>query len=435
VDFKEEVRMNDGKDVIVIGGGIVGLLTSYYLQLSGYDVQVVTEKEVANTASYVNAGYIAASFGHPAPSIESLYNVIKLILSRDSPVKVSLHFLAKNIRPDSWLWLFIKNSQLRQSIDYSKTVRELCFEGARLLTEIIETKGLDVYVGKTGILEVYLREKALEENLRHLQEGGSQVGVKLRHLSPSECLELEPLLSKDITGGILYVADTFVNPEELMIELRDFLERELEVQFMYGKVVGLETDSKKVTRVKVSDGTVLKGSSYVVCNGVGATSLLSGAGINLPLSPGYGYTIITEPTSMRMSRAVVCGELRLATSQTRNGSFRASGYFDLRTEANTVVDERCKTIKDKASLYLPPLRNLKVVEKRYGARPCSPDGLPYVGRIGFDNLYVNVGHCRLGLTTGAATAKILCDILEGRENKFAQVLSPTRLSERPVFKT
>jgi len=425
MDYQKKNSMRSESDFVIIGGGIVGLLTSYYLSTKGYSVKVVTEKDEANTASNANAGYIAASFGHPLPSVESLSNILKMSFARDSPLRISPRFLVKNIQPSSWLSLYLKSSPKRKSDEYLKAVRELCFEGARLLTSIIETNKLDVHLGEKGILEVYLNEKSLETNFRHLREAGGQLRVRL--LSSSACLDAEPNLSKDVAGGVLYERDTYINPVELMASLKSFLGDKLGVKFVQGKAYCFEADSKRVSGVKISDGIVLKGLNYVVCNGAGATSLLSGLGIYLPLSPAYGYTIVTEPSKVRLRKAVVGGEFRVATSQTRDGRLRASGFFELRPEARTVVDKRCETIRDKASLYLPFFRSLEVVEKRYGARPCSPDGLPYVGRTGFDNLFVNVGHCRLGLTTGAATSKLLSDIFEGVDNRFADVLDPARI--------
>ena len=412
-------------DVVIIGGGIVGLLTSYFLSRKNYDVKIVTESDTANTASWVNAGYIAASFGHPIPDVESLPHIIKLTFSKDSPIKVSPTYLLKSLTPSSWIWRFIKHSRKRSSTEYFKTIRTLCFEGADLLEKIIESSGIDVFVGKT-ILEVYLHEDVMLENLEknreHLRGG-------IRSLTRSECLELEPLLSDKVVGGIIFEDDKYVNPVELMEKLTEFTRKELGVEFMYDRAVSLEVERGKVVGVRLSNGEVLSASDFVACNGMGAVELLFNLGLKLPLAAGFGYTIVTEPYHLRMGRAVVCGEFRLATSQTRDGRFRASGYFELGGNPSTVLEERCLTIQRKASQYLPALGGLNMVEKRFGARPCTPDGLPYVGGVGVSGLTVNVGHCRLGLTTGAATAKLVCELLEGVKNPLTEVLDPTRMLE------
>jgi len=412
--------------VIVVGGGIAGLLTSYFLSSKGYSVQVITESETSNTASWMNAGYIAASFGDPTPAIEGFLNIVRLALSKYSPVKVHVIYFLRNLLPNSWLWMFVKNSQKRNSPEHFKIVSNLCSKGAQLLQQIIDSNRLEVFLGKT-ILEVFLNEKMFKEYVKHLQKDVGYPKSRPLILTSSECLELEPMISETVVGGVLFEDDAYVDPAELMVKLKDFLENALGVIFKYGRVDSLETKNKSVISVRLRNGQVLTASHYVICCGVGAAPLLSRLGIRLPLTPALGYTVITEPHQEKLGRAVYGGEFGLAMSQTREGRIRMSGYFELGASPHSVLDKRCQAIKENASLYLPSVRKLFVAAKRFGARPCTPDGLPYVGEVGLENLTVNVGHCRLGLTTGAATAGLICDILEGVKNPFSEALNPMRM--------
>lgn len=411
--------------VVIIGGGIVGLLTAYYAAKNGFSTHVVTLREFENSPSWMNAGYLASGFGSPIPE-ESLSKLLGLVLSSETPVKISPIFFLKNIFPDGWVYQYFKSKEKRESVDFLRAVREICVTGSSLLREFIKESGIEPELNTNGILEVYLNMSKLVEKEKLLNKLRRYFPVNFKMLTSDECLSLEPNLSEKIAGGILYEEDSSVNPAKLMASLTKYLETSGVTRITYARVVSLEVENGRAKAAVTDNGDRIFGEYFVVSAGMGSARILGSIGVRVSLAAGFGYSIMTEPVSAKMNRPVVGGEFRVATSQTSEGNLRASGFFELRESPPKNLDKRYEELAAKAAEYIPLFRRLKIVKKNFGARPCTPHGLPYVGPTRFPNLFICVGHCRLGLTTGAVTAKSLADLLSGKESRYLSLLSPTR---------
>lgn len=413
----------DQKELVVVGGGIAGLLIAYYAVKNGFSPHVVMKKDFENLPSWMNAGYLASGFGSPIPE-ETLPKLFKWVFSRNSPVKVSPDFLLRNILPRGWVYEYFRNKSRREDIEFARVVRELCLSGASSLLQIIEETGIDAEHNGNGLLEVYLSEEKLTEKETLLRKAGEMFKIRFRRLSRDECLAIEPNLSEQVVGGLLFEEDTSLNPGKLMNGLLTYLADEKNVTITYSKVVSFDTEASRVKAARTEDGEIIRGDKFVISAGVESADLLKTLKVKILMAAGYGYAIMTEPAPSLFKRPVVGGEFRVATSQTAAGNLRATGFFELRKSPPKTSDNRFELLHAKAAEYIPLFSRLKVVKKNFGARPCTPHGLPYVGPLHLPNLYLCTGHCRLGLTTGAATAKILIDILSGRDNPYSDFLRP-----------
>lgn len=413
----------NGNKVVVVGGGIVGLLTAYYAAKNGFSTHLVTLREFENSPSWMNAGYLASGFGSPIPE-ESLSKLLGLVLSNKSPVKISPTFFLKNIFPGGWVYEYFKSKEERERVDFLRAVRELSVTGSSLLRELIKETGIEPELNRNGILEVYLNASKLAEKEKLLKNSGRYFPVNFKMLTRDECLSLEPNLSERIAGGILFEEDSSVNPAKLMASLTKYLENSGFTKITYGGVVSLKVGNGRVEAALTDNGDRIFGEYFVVCAGMGSARVLESIGVKVSLAAGFGYSIMTEPVSAKMNRPVVGGEFRVATSQTSEGNLRAAGFFELRESPPKNLDKRYELLAAKAAEYIPFFRRLKIVKKNFGARPCTPHGLPNIGPIRFPNLFICAGHCRLGLTTGPATAKFLADLLSGKRSRYLDLLSP-----------
>lgn len=409
---------------------MVGLLTAYMLSRRGFETVVVAGGDVRRSASWGNAGYLAAGFGSPIPAAESISQIVKWMLSRMSPIKVSPKFFIKETTRNGWLTKYLKNKGRTSTMEYAKLVRRACLEGMYLLKKVIEEHKLETELRSDGILEVYLNERELGHHLEKLEEA-RELEIEFKHLDRKECLENNPLLSKNIVGGILFKEDLALHPSKLMLSLRKALAEQFGVPVIDQEVVRMVVDGDSVSSVTLSNGSSLKASYYVVCAGVNTGRLFSQLNITIPMVSGYGYMIMTEPTTEKLRYPTVGGEFRAAASQTAEGNLRVTGFFELRHGASQPVEKRCEFLKKVAARYIPAFGELNLVEKWVGARPCTPDGLPLVGKIVYDNLFVAAGHCRLGLTMAASTAKHVTDLLTGAENPFTPYFDPRRYLVKP----
>ncbi|MEM0383245.1 MAG: FAD-dependent oxidoreductase [Candidatus Caldarchaeum sp.] len=400
-------------DVVVVGGGVVGLLTSFMLKRKGFDVVVAAGKDMTKAASWGNAGYLAAGFGSPIPSAESISQILKWMMSGESPVKVSPSFFLKEITPSGWITQYLRDSRKTTGLEYALRLRKTCLESVELLKKIIEELSLETDFRSDGILEVYKRRESLEKHLQ-LLEANKELQLDYKFMDRQECLEEGPLLSKDIVGGILFREDMSLTPFKLVTALRSVLKEKLAAPVIDEDVVKINVEDGRVSSMTLAGGSSLSAREYVVCAGVHTRRLLSQAGVELPIVPAYGYMVMTEPASDRLSRPTAGGEFRVAMSQTAEGNLRATGFFELSNTSQPPLEERCRYLRQKAAEYVPVFAKLNIIQKWFGARPCTPDGLPVVGRVGYRNLVVAAGHCRLGVTTAASTAKTVADILTGQ---------------------
>jgi D-amino-acid dehydrogenase len=306
----------------------------------------------------------------------------------------------------------------------TKLVREMAVESLAILEEIVKSGLIEPEFTKKGTLFVYASQEKLQRHIRDLKEKLGHLSIPYKVLGASECREHEPLLSDRVAGGILFKEDAWVNPSRLLLQMRELLAR-LGVKIITREATRLEVSSGRVIGVRV-DGEYLKAANYVLSIGSHTKQLLSKVGLIIPVAPAWGYTVVLEAASHRIRRPIIIGEKRLAVSQTLDGNIRLSGFFELSPLDYSPPRSRYLWLRENASDLLPIAKDLRTVDEWAGARPCTPDGLPIIGRIStLKNALLAVGHCREGLTLAPATGKMVSEIIRF-DAKPDRLLSPDR---------
>ena len=418
--------MMERAEVLVVGGGIIGLITAYFLRKEGAGVLVIAGEDITRGASWNNAGYIAPGYGSPIPSAESIKQLIKWKLSTDTPIKLSTKFILRELLPNGWLINYLKKSRFLNSMEFAKIIRRMSKESACMLDRIITDERLDVEMRKGGVMDVYLSRENLEEHLASLEES-KELAIQYSYLDKDNCLSHEPLLSKNISGGILFEEDYWINPSKMLLELTRVLKERYNTTIIHKDISSIGIEDDRISYVDAGRERY-RADYYILACGAYTKDIMAKIGLTIPLAAGFGYAIKTRPSSKRMKKAVVCGDYRIATSQTLDGNLRATGFFELAHLGFKPREERYRYLREKASKYIPLFSEVDIVEKWMGPRPCIPDGLPAVGRIRkYENLLISVGHCRLGLTLSAITAKMIDDLINDRDNEFLDLVSPSRI--------
>ncbi|MEM4311636.1 MAG: FAD-dependent oxidoreductase [Nitrososphaerales archaeon] len=402
-------------EVLIIGGGIVGLLTAYMLN-KNYNVILISDGNLKKAASWGNAGLIAPSFGAPMPNIFGFSSLIRIILGLNKVIKLRFVFLLKKFYPDMVMLIKFKD----KLVNSLNIIREMALESAKLTEKIIIEEKLDVDFKRTGILEVYINKANFEEDIKEIEKYLGKVNVR----SASECIEEEPLLKRNIYGGIFYEDDSWLDPAKLMISLRNLLTRK-GIKIVNGNVKSFRTLKDKVISAKLNGEEILADNFVVAC-GAYTPKLLANINLKIPIFAGRGYTVLTNPILKKLRKPVICGEYRIAISQRVQGNFKISGIFELTKPEDKEDKSLYNLLKEKSSLYIDTISELNLEERWMGSRPCTPDGLPLVGYTTYKNLIIASGHCRLGLTLAAITGKIVKELLEDKESKFFNLLSPSR---------
>jgi D-amino-acid dehydrogenase len=416
--------MEQRADVAVIGGGVVGLFCAYFLIREGFSVTVLTDRDPRKAASYGNAGYLAAGFGPSHAPPRSLFTLLKWALSPSSHIRASWPFLVAELRPGGWLSAFLRQRRLYAGREYLSLLRRLCVEGVKLFEQVVTREGLAVDYRRAGLLEVF-REKVALERAVHEARSLAELGASIRELSEQECLNLEASLKGPLAGGLLYEEDAWANPAKCLLSMR-LLVTKLGADMLHEEVRGLRASGTSVEALRTTGGEI-RARSIIIAAGASSSKLLSQLGLRNVIAPARGYGIITSSVDTSLSRPVMCGDVRVATSQLPDGRMKATGYFELVRGMGSFPRNRFERLQRAASSYLKPFEGAEIEERWVGYRPCTPDGLPLVGRSSrLSNLYLATGHCRLGLTLAAITGRLMAKAVKGEHDELMEPLLPQR---------
>jgi D-amino-acid dehydrogenase len=408
---------------VVVGGGVVGLCTSYYLRRGGFEVVVVDRGRCGHGASLGNAGWITRLHG-PLPAPGVVRQALRWTVRGNGPFRI-------HPRPDpalaGWLWRFLRVSR---SGSYPARTRALvALNGSTFdLYDRLRADGVDFPAPTQGTLLAYLTRDELEhqlEELADLRAAGYSDPVEV--LDGDAARDLEPALSREVVAGLFVADDRCIRPELVTAALAAWLRAD-------GVEVREHTDVRRLRRtagswaVETANGS-LSADVVVVAAGVASRRLVAPLGVRLPLERGKGYSLVVTGTGSAPRRAV--GLMEAKVPYTPFGeSARLTGFLELGAADDRVPPARLDTIVRGATRYFRDWRPDERLHTWAGFRPLTPDGLPFIGRVpGCDDLYVAAGHGTLGLTLGPATGAALAGLVAG-DGGAEQRLEPFRLDRR-----
>jgi D-amino-acid dehydrogenase len=411
---------------VVIGGGIIGLSSAYYLNKNGWDVTVVDKTDMLDSCSYGNLGMIVPSHFVPLAAPGMVSQGIRWMLNNKSPfyVKPSL-----NMDLISWGLKFVKSATEKHVEDSAKHLLELNLYSKKLYEGLAMQPGFDFGLEKKGILMYYKTEKVGEEEV-HLGEKARQMGLDVVALSNAEIQQLEPGIDLDVLGAVHYRCDAHLFPNHLIAQLLKSL-KESGVQFKtHSAVQRVVREGKKITKLITSNGDV-EGDVVVMAGGSWLPQLTKMAGVSISLMPGKGYSFtLIQPEKKLNVPAILC-EARVAITP-MNGGMRYGGTMEIAPVNSKVNMNRVRGIVESVGKYFSNI-HLKMPEEKdvwYGFRPCTPDGLPYLGYADkVENLLIAGGHAMSGLSLGPATGKVIADLASNKKVEVdIKAFDPARFS-------
>lgn len=399
------------KHVVVIGGGIIGLCSAYYLQKEGHQVTIVDQSNLDGGASYVNAGYLSPSHIIPLSAPGVMKKGIKWMFDKSSPLyikpRLDLDFL-------KWTWAFNKSCNKNHVNKAAPVIRDISVMSQELYTDIKNEESFSFHYEKKGLLMICQTEKLLEEEVRtaHL---ASKLGLSAREVNAEELKALDPTAGIDALGAAYFECDQHTTPNEFMEEMKAHLKRNNVTFFTNEKVVDLEVSNNHITVVK-TDKQVLKADEFVLAAGSWSDKLSKKLGIKLLLQAGKGYRINTENDTGITIPAILC-ETKVAVTP-MNGFTRFAGTMEIAGINHDINKVRVEAIAHAAKRYYPHI-DLSQEEKskaECGLRPVSPDGLPFIGKSRkCNNLTMAAGHAMMGWSMGTATGKVVSEIISDKK--------------------
>jgi D-amino-acid dehydrogenase len=392
---------------IIIGGGIIGLCSAYYLQKSGWQVTVVDENDLTNNCSYGNAGMIVPSHFTPLASPGIITQGIKWMLDSKSPFYIKPSLSRDLIK---WAITFIRHANKKNVEHAAPYLRDLSLLSSGLYQELSQQPGFDFALEQKGILMYFKTEKSREEEL-HLVERARSLGLNAEALSKKQIQLLEPDTELDILGAVHYHCDGHLYPNNLMKQLIHCIRENGGEVRANTKIVEMETVHGKIKSIRSSTEKI-EGDIYVITGGCWLPELSKMVGVTVPIMPGKGYSFTQKTPAVKLNIPAILTEARVAITP-MNGYMRFGGTMEIASVNKKVNMNRVKGIVDSIPEYFPGMRPELPDDKDiwFGYRPCSPDGMPYIGfSKKIKNMVIAGGHSMMGLGLGPATGRLVADL-------------------------
>jgi D-amino-acid dehydrogenase len=392
---------------VIIGGGIIGLSSAYYLLREGFEVTVVDQTDLSDNCSLGNLGMIVPSHFVPlaAPGIVS--QGIRWMFDAKSPFYVKPSLNPSLIK---WGLKFIRSANEKNVNNAAPYLRDLNLFSKKLYEELAVQPGFDFSFEKKGIIMYFKTQQVADEEI-HLAETARSMGLDVVVRTKEELQMIEPGASVNAIGGVHYQCDAHLSPDKLNAQLIGYLKKEGVVFHTGKKINKVVVESKQIKKV-VADDLEIEGDVFVMAAGSWMPELMKMIGLNLSLVPGKGYSFTIDHPVQKLNVPAILCEARVAITP-MNGRMRYGGTMEINAINKKVNMKRVQGIVESVADYLPGLA-LDMPAKEdvwYGFRPCSPDGLPY---IGYGNVIKNMlyagGHAMMGLSLGPATGKLIAEL-------------------------
>ncbi|MBI5768707.1 MAG: FAD-dependent oxidoreductase [Verrucomicrobia bacterium] len=411
--------------ILICGAGVIGLCAAHYLRARGHEVTVVDRHpEDRDGCSFGNAGMIVPSHFVPlaAPGMTAL--AFKWMFDPKSPFYIRPRLSASLI---GWGLRFMRASTEQHVARSAPVLRDLSLAGRALFEELADTTGNDFGLVQRGLLMLCKTQSALDHE-GAIVARARELGVAAEVVTAARAAELDPDVRMDIAGAVYFPLDCHLTPQRFMATLLR-LTREAGVQFAWStEITGWRSEGRRVVAAITPRGEITA-DEFVLAGGSWSPATVRSLGLRLPMEPGKGYSL-TLPRPRQLPRLCsIFTEARVAVTP-MGDTLRVGGTMELSGLDESIRPERVQGIIEAVPRYFPEFRtaDFGAITPWRGLRPCSPDGLPYLGRFArFDNLTAATGHAMMGLSLAPITGRIVAQLLSGESPSIdLKLLSPDR---------
>ncbi|HLV78551.1 MAG TPA: D-amino acid dehydrogenase [Marinobacter sp.] len=404
--------------ILVLGAGVVGITTAWYLRQQGHEVTVIDRQHQAGLeTSYANGGQISVSHAEPWANPSAPLKILRWLLKSDAPL-----LYRPRLDPYQWRWVLSFLGQCtatRATHNIRQMVNLGTYSRAHLQT-LREQLNLQYDQQTRGILHFYTSQKefdAAQEPARIMRE----LGCDRQVIDAARAAELEPGLQhiRHRIAGATYTADDESGDARMFTQALAGKCAEAGVGFRYGtEVLGFDKSGDRILGVQtLTDGVheVLRADSYVLSLGSFSAVLARQLGLFLNIYPAKGYSITVPVKRPEAAFRVSLTDDEFKLVYSRLGDrIRVAGTAELGGYTRNLDYIRCRAIVERASAVMPEAGDWAQARFWTGLRPATPSNVPYIGRSHLSNLYLNTGHGTLGWTHSCGSAAALAEIIEGR---------------------
>ncbi len=417
--------------VLILGSGVVGTASAYYLARAGFEVVVVDRQDgVALETSFANAGQVSPGYASPwaAPGIP--LKAMKWLLQRHAPLAIKL---TGSVGQYLWMAQMLRNcTAARYAVNKERMVR-LAEYSRDCLDELRAETGIAYegrQLGTTQLFRTQAQVDAAAKDIAVLE----QAGVPYEVLDRAGIARVEPALAKvsDKLAGALRLPNDQTGDCYLFTSRLAEMARELGVEFRFGQnIERLESDGERIAGVWI-DGQLERADQYVLALGSYSPQLLKPLGIRAPIYPLKGYSLTVPITDAAMAPTSTILDETYKVAITRfDDRIRVGGMAEIAGFDLSLNPRRRETLEMITADLYPQGGDLSRAEFWTGLRPATPDGTPIVGATRYRNLFLNTGHGTLGWTMACGSGSLLADLIAKKRPQIsAQGLDISRYSSR-----
>lgn len=414
-------------NLVIVGGGVIGLCAAYYSARAGFSVTVIDRNpESRDGCSFGNAGMVVPSHFVPlaAPGMVALG--LKWMWNPESPFYIKPRLDLELIR---WGYRFWKASTPAHVQRSAPLIRDLSFASRAAFEELAALPGNDFGLVQKGLLMLCKTQHTLDEEAAMAQRAVS-LGVPAEVLNATETAAKDPAVTMDVAGSVFFPKDCHLSPDRFMSGLKRELDR-LGCRFVWNSdVTDWSVERGRIKAVRAGNQEIT-GDEFLLCGGSWSPDTAAQLGLDLPIQAGKGYSLTVKNPRQLPAICSIFTEARVAVTP-MGGSLRFGGTMEIAGLDERINPVRVRGIIKAVPKYYPQFgeADFEGIKPWRGLRPCSPDGLPYVGRTKrATNLVVATGHAMMGLSLAPITGKLVANTLTRAANDIdVSLLNPDRHS-------
>jgi D-amino-acid dehydrogenase len=400
-------------DVVIIGAGIVGVCTAYYLLERGRKVAILDRGDICSGSSYGNAGAISPSHAIPLASPGAVKSALKWMFKPESPFYLRPRLDRELL---AWFWRFWRSCDAGRVREVLPFLRDFERESLKLYASLVAKEKLDCDFRQKGALYLFDSAAGFAHGAKDAQLL-LENGIELEILDGPAVQEFEPAARPNACGGIHFKEDAHLDPARFVRSLAEVVRAKGGEIYSHTETVQMQKVGHDVRSIRTTQG-VFQPEQIVLAAGAHSSLIVRELGIRLPIEAAKGYSVMVK-------RRQACPRLPTLLKEARvyvtpyGDRIRFAGTFEL-VGVNMAIDRRrLDAVATAVNRYLTGFEDLEELEVWRGLRPMTPDAMPILGRSAtVDNLWYATGHGMVGVGLGAISGRVVADLVVGCKPTF-----------------
>jgi D-amino-acid dehydrogenase len=389
--------------ILILGAGVVGVATAYYLKENGNEVMVVdAAADAGSGASFANGAQLSYSKTYPLSNPHTLKIIPRMIFGGDSPI----HIKRLDLELISWGLKFLGQSTHKNAEKNAKEVLDIALRSRELMHALVQRHEIHFDYARKGKMFIFTSQFDFDD-AKKVADKYTDLGVTQRILTPEQAVAVEPALyhiRQNLVGAIYSEIDESGDARKFSMEMVRILQSE-GVNFVFGKrLEDIVTENRRIKRIGEYEADI-----FVNCLGVASNKIFGKVGVKLPIYPMKGYSL-TMPATGKSPEISITDEARKIVYSKIGDRLRVAGIAEFAGHDLSIDEKIVGGMVDSAKATFPEAADYSNITKWAGLRPMTPSTVPIIGRSEkFENLYLNTGHGMLGWTLALGSAKKLAE--------------------------